>query len=205
MLDIIILLTFILLVTLVSIRFEFGRVLGIFGSVVFVAGLMLVLISYLKNRPNIKFSTHPVREERSSHAELYTVWVDIENNSDHHLYSELVVYLEEKTISSTDLHTELFPYAEYKKGVWPRNPVRIDLAEHPSEEGSTLATRFPLLVENGKENTKIKLSLHVNENEFNHGLLSIFNPVKKYHVKDELVVDLNSAISNVAEDNQDTN
>ena len=195
MLDTAIILTFLILVTLLGIKFGFAAFMSTFSAVVFVFGFFLVLALYFSHYPKISFKLQAI-EKTPGFNDLYNMGLTINDKSlSSHYYQEVVLYLEKGTLSTTDTGAEIVgAYARDKRIQWLYNSgIRIPLNDFKSTTNTNLVTGFPLLVPKDYAQTEITVALYLHSNQYDSGVLAMFNPIYNYLIKKTVKVDLTDA------------
>jgi len=198
MLNVSILISLCISITLLAIKFGFGKFIGIFSSCVFLIGLFWVLFSYFIRQPNILVEIIPLSKKISPLTEMYEMQLTILNDSDKHHYKEILLYFGVGTLMTNDMGAEIIhAYKTNKKVKWPYNSGKSFPLNDFRSEGQTLIYNFPLLVPKDMERTEIKTILYLHTNEYESGILAIFNPIYNYVIETKIEVDLTKVIQTI--------
>ena len=197
MIDIAIILTFLILVTLLGIKFGLATFMSTFSALVFIFGFFLVLILYFSHYPKISYEFQ-VAQKTPGFNDFYSINLiihDASQSSNH--YKEIVLYLEEGTLLTTDTGAEIVgAYARDKSIYWPYNQgVRIPLNNFESTKNINTLHTFPLLVPKDYAQTEITVALYLHSNQYDSGVLAIFNPMYNYLIKKTVKVDLTDLLN----------
>ncbi len=197
MLDTAIILTFLILLTLLSVKFGVVSIIGSFAAVTFFVGFFLVIFLYFYHHPKITFTLQPV--ERESHFNyLYNINLIInDKSSTSHDYKELALKPEAGLLITTDANAEVFHAYTRDKNLksFFNKDYRFQLHEHKARENTGLVHSFPLVAPKNKEIASFEITLSMHSNPYDSGILAIFNPIYNYTIRDRVEVDLTKLLN----------
>jgi len=181
MIEIGIVISFGVLLVLLSIKFGFVTFLGTFTSVIFLMGFIYVIASYFYHTPKIEFKFQAVQKHPGFN-DLYDMNFIINDTSrSTHDYNEVTLIYEPGTLSTTDAGAEIIrAYALNENMHWPyTDGSRIPLNEFRNAGNKSLVHTFPLLVNKETKQTHISVILDLHRNPYESGIAAIFNPLYK--------------------------